>query len=268
MNLIQTLDDELRRLHLNDFEKARYIYLRCCEIFSFDSRWFYTDILGDDELHNEILNKKFDIKNIDSKLVICHTICPDILEKLIRELTDLDCRTIKSGGHSYVTISSPNSVCHGQEWKLDPVLGDMTRVKLDIPTRDFECGIEDYSILLQEIDLDLGYSSLSEEYYERQAEGNSFTDSIENMAYILKHSNAKYHFHDASFLFTKILNGNSYSNNYHVYFDKDYNFHRLIEVPIEYSFFDLSKDDGEYKIKRIRADQYKKLTKTLYSSYE
>ena len=51
MNLIKTLDDELSQMHLTDFEKARYIYLRCCEIFSFDARWYFTDLLDDEKTH-------------------------------------------------------------------------------------------------------------------------------------------------------------------------------------------------------------------------
>lgn len=269
MNLIQTIDDELKQIHLNDFEKALFIYLKCCEIFSFDSRWFYSEALGDYELHDRILNKKFDVENIDSELVICHTICPDILEKLIHELTVLDCRTVNYMGHSNVTID-PSDECYGQSWKLDPVLGDMPRVKLGIHTRGFECGIDNYKTLVEEIECMLGYGKLTEGYYRQQAYSDSYTNSIENMAHILKRSTAKYHFHDASFLFTKVLNGNSYSNDYNIYFDNNYNFHRLIDVssPTEYSFFDLSKENDEYGIKRIRSDEYKKLVKELHCSSE
>lgn len=269
MNLIEQLSKELSTLHLNDFEKALFIYLKCCDIFSFDSRWFYSEALGDYELHDKILNKKFDVENIDSKLVICHTICPDILEKLIHELTTLDCRTVKYMGHSYVNID-PSDACYGQSWRLDSVLGDMPRVKLGIHVRDFECGMDRYDLLVKEIEYDLGYGKLCEDYYRQQASSDTYTDCIENMALILSRSTAKYHFHDASFLFTKVLNGNSYSNDCSIYYDKNYNFHRLIDVssPTEYSFFDFSKENGEYRIKRIRSDEYKKLVKELHCSSE
>ena len=52
MNLIEQLSKELSTLHLNDFEKARYIYLRCCEIFSFDSRYTYASFFDDDKIRD------------------------------------------------------------------------------------------------------------------------------------------------------------------------------------------------------------------------
>ena len=37
MNLLAKLDNELKDKNLTDFEKVRYIYLRTCELFSFDN---------------------------------------------------------------------------------------------------------------------------------------------------------------------------------------------------------------------------------------
>lgn len=257
MNLIQTLDDELRYVKLDDFEKARYIYLRCCEIFSFDARWFYTDVLGDTELHNKILNKTFDLENIDDELVICHSFSRYILKPLLDNLTKLNCRLVNNGSHSFVVMDS-----YGQEWRLDATLGDMARVKLNLPTKGFDCGISEYDILLDEIDLNLGYSNMTKDDYERRTNGNSFTDSIENIGYILSDSKAKYHFTDMTYLYDML--SIAYNDDPYTYFDKDYNFHRLVEVNGEYSFFDLSKVNGEYKMNKITSNEYKRLSKSLY----
>lgn len=256
MNLIGQLDSELRGIKLDDFEKARYIYLRCCEIFSFDARWFYTDLFDDEKLHKKILNKKFNLEDIDSNLVICHSFTKYILKPLIEELTKLDCDLIRNSTHSYAKINY-----YGQDWKLDATMGDLARVKLGLPTKGFTSGLVDYDLELDDIDMNMGYCDKNQEYYERLAIGNSFTDSIENIGRILRDSSARYHYSDAIFLYDML--DSIYSEDTYTYLDKDYNFHRLIDVCDEYSFFDLSKRDGEYSIRKIRYDDYKQLTKSL-----
>lgn len=262
MNLIQTLDDELKQLHLNDFEKARYIYLRCCEIFSFDARWEFTDLFNDFDLHKQIEKRKFNIEDINDYLVICHSFSKYILKPLIDKLTNLECNLISDTNHSFVTIRSNDNTCHGQTWKLDATIGDLALVKLDLPTKGFNCGISQYDIMIDDMDIDLGFCNTLYEDYERKALGYSFTECIENVGIILKNSNAKYHYSDARSLFDMLAS--AYSNNNRTYLDKNYNFHRLVEIFDEFSFFDLTKHNDEYKIKRINYEEYKKLTKSLY----
>jgi hypothetical protein len=258
MNLLETIDDELRYRHLNDFEKARYIYLRCCELFSFDIRWNYSFITHDYKLNEALKNKRFDIENIDTDLVICYSFTPDILKRLINEFTTLDCSVKNELGHVFLNMDY-----NGHTWKLDATdNSDLARVKLNLQTTDFKSAIPDYELILDEIDLNLGYSNLDIDYYKRQVSGNSFTDCIENAGYILRDSKAKYHFADAILVYSLLMS--KYCEGHNTYFDKDYNSHKLMKVTGEYSFFDLCKDDGEYKLKRIEANDYKKLTKTLY----
>lgn len=262
MNLIQTLDDELKQLHLNDFEKARYIYLRCCEIFSFDARWYFTDTLDDKKMYDKILNKKFNLEDIDTNLVICHSFVKHILKPLLDEFTNLDSKIVRGIAHSFITIKSNTHSCYGQEWKLDATLGDLARVKLDLPTKGFDCGISQYDVLIDEIDINLGFGNSTKEDYERRALGYTFTENIENVGSILKDSKARFHFSDATFLFDMLALAYSCDNS--TFFDRNYNFHRLIEVCDEFNFFDLSKSGDEYKIKKIRYDDYSRLTRTLY----
>lgn len=266
MNLIKTLDDELNQMHLTDFEKARYIYLRCCEIFSFDSRWFYTDIRRDEKTHLEILNKKFNLENIDSDLVICHSFSKYILKPLIDYFTSLECEHVNNGGHSFVRIKSKNSSCSYQEWDLDATLGDMKLVKLDLPTKGFRCNVPEYDRLLDEIDLDLGFCSLNGDYYENLSRGNSITDSIENIGRVIRDSKACNHFSDASYLYDLYIL--PYSDDRYVYFDKNYNFHKLVDVCGEYSFYDFSKENGSYQLRKIRPSEYKDLSNSFYKSDE
>jgi len=49
MDLLKIINDELAKLHLTEFEKVRYIYLRTCELFSFDARYNFTGLFEDNE---------------------------------------------------------------------------------------------------------------------------------------------------------------------------------------------------------------------------
>ena len=153
-------------------------------------------------------------------------------------------------------------IYEGQTWDLDGTRGDMARVKLNLSTNDFKGPIRDYDLMLDEIDLNLGYSDLNIGYYTRQVSGNSFTDSVENAGYVIRDSKAKYHFTDVMLLYSLLMS--EYCEKSYICFDKDYNSHKLMEIISEYSFFDLCKEDEEYKLKRITSDEFKKLTKTLY----
>ena len=256
MNLIEMLDDEIKQLGLSDFEKMRYIYLRCCEIFSFDSRWFFTDVFGDVQLRDELEKKKFDVEDIRDNLVICYSFSEYILKPLIDRLTNAKSRLVENGTHTYVTVNYK-----GRNWRLDGTMGDLSRVKLGLPTTDFECGDTIIDLMVRDIDLSLGYSNKTKDEYERMAAGNSFTDCIENISSILSDSKAKFNYSDTTFLYD-MLSG-FYWDDKHTYLDKDYNFHRLIDSYDEYTFFDIYKENHIYKIKKIRYDEYQYIKKSL-----
>ena len=258
MNLLKMLDDELKDKHINDLEKARYIYMRCCEIFHFDSRYWYTDVFDDIELHNEILNKKFDIENIDDEAVICFSYATHILKALIDRLTNLHCSVVPEGSHAYVLLDYK---CN--EWKLDATLGDLSRVKLELPTQGFVCKKTSLTKELDDIDLSLGFNKKTDDYYTNLITGNNFTENIISIGEILSNTKAKYHYDDAWFFFTEVLGGYHYSSDNNTYLNDKYEFHRLIDTIGEYSFFDLSKRDGVCSIKRITRNEYETLAKTL-----
>ena len=46
MDVLNLIDSELRDMHLNDFEKVRYIYLRTCELFYFDMRYHFNEYIS------------------------------------------------------------------------------------------------------------------------------------------------------------------------------------------------------------------------------
>ena len=258
MNLIEQLSKELEILHLNEFEKVIYIYLRCCEIFSFDSRWYYADVYDEEEkLREKLLTRTFNVENIDSKEeVLCKSFSIHILKPLIEYFTNLPCEIGTQGTHVYVVVEYK-----GVKWKLDATLCDLQRVKLEIPTTGFTSGRPRDAMVISEIDSDLGYCQKTMEEYRSLIHGENNTECVKEIAEILENSKAKYHYSDAVYLYDDVLGGRNYSENNKTYLDRYYNFHKLVDVQGEYSYFELAKHGDEFSIKKIRPIEYKVLTK-------
>ena len=261
MNLIKQLSDELSQLHLNDFEKARYIYLRCCEIFSFDSRYWFTDLLDDFKLRNEIISKKLYLGDIEDRLIVCYSFSKYILKPLIDNLTNLNCNIINRGNHTLVLLDYKY-----REWELDATFQDLARVKLGIQTEGFKViGDNNSNISLIEIDSGLGFKTMTLEQF-RQNNSISFdnyTEYLQHVGKILKESKVKNYYSDAVFLVDDVMGAYLYSEDKCTYVDKDYKFHRLFDLTGEYSYFDLCKDDNEYVLKKIRPCEYNDLKSRL-----
>ena len=256
MNLVKMLADELKDKHLNDFEKARYIYLRCCEIFSFDARVYFTDLFDDSQLRNKIVRKRFNIENINEFLVVCHSFNRTILKPLIENLTNLKCDVVKDrSGHSYLIIEYL-----GNEWILDATNKDLARVKLSLPTEGFTSCVEKMDLLIPEIDTSLGFTNKSADDYRSLITGDDAPKMVMSIGRIIKDSKAKYYYSDAAFLFDEVLQGPTFSDNNEKYVGFNYDFHRLIAAPRErgYSYFELSKgeDEKEYSIKKMKRIDY------------
>lgn len=261
MNLVEQLSKELSILHLNDLEKSRYIYLRCCEIFSFDARVYFTDLFDDTQLRNRILRKRFNIENITDERVVCHSFSRYILKPLIENLTNLKCNVVKDReGHSYIILE-----CMNKEWILDATNKDLARVKLSLPTKGFTSCVEKEDLIIPEIDSSLGFTNKSVDDYQCLIIGDDYTEKIRSMGTILKNSNAKYYYSDASFLMEEVLDISNFSTNNETYVDSNYNFRRLINARNVYSFFELSKEQNEkeYSIKKIKRIDYDVLKKYL-----
>ena len=154
MNLLNLLEDEIKDKHLNNFEKVRYIYLRTCELFYFDARYYYVEQFNKN-LYKQIINKKIDITNVDDFLVICHSYSKYVLLKLINELTTANV-SLQSGLHSFVEYKDDS----GSVWNLDATLGDLSRIKVGIKPNGFTCRESwnfNYQDVIDEIDEIIGY---------------------------------------------------------------------------------------------------------------
>ena len=72
MDVLNLIDSELKGMHLNDFEKVRYIYLRTCELFYFDVRYHFKEYISKRKL-SKIINREIDLEDVNDFRVICHT---------------------------------------------------------------------------------------------------------------------------------------------------------------------------------------------------
>ena len=257
MNLLELLHDELKGKHYTEFEKVRYVYLRLCQIFSFDSKWRFAKIFNDVELLEKLQYKNFDIENIEEYLVVCHSFSRSILKPILEELTNLEFMLEESEHTSVKLQYGPN------KWDLDATLGDFARVKAGLKTNGFDC-INKYSDkIVDEIDKELGYIRYDRDYYINQIVGDNSTEKILSIGRMLSKSDCKYHYSDASFyysVFKRICDQFDLA-----YANEDYNIYKLIKVISESTYFKMYRKNDVYEIKQIYEDEYNVLKRTLKS---
>lgn len=140
MDVLETLSKELERkrnfITKEDLlldEKIRFLYLRVCQLFTYDSRYHYISVLGHKgkKLQKEILNKQFDLKNVTDFRGVCSSISSAfaiIVEELLGVKVDL-----QMGDHVWAKFTS----CYGQI-KTDATMGDLTRAKMGVATRGYQ----------------------------------------------------------------------------------------------------------------------------------
>ena len=109
------------------FTQIRYIYIRLCEIFSYNYQYTY-----DETKRLEIYNEKLNIKNIKKFEIVCSTWC--YIAKELMEKIGIDAIISYEGVHVFLIIELfPYKI------KLDSMkLGnDLTRVKIGSQTEGF-----------------------------------------------------------------------------------------------------------------------------------
>ena len=241
MDLVEILSKEVKDKNLTDFEMVRYIYLRCCEIFSFDVRWNYSQFY-DELLIRQIETKQFNVRNIDSTLVVCHSFSSSIIIPLIEEFTN--CKVIlNKGSHSYVELYE-GETC----WRLDATKGDMPRVKLGLMPygMHLEEGIND----LGSIDIKLGYRFNRSQVYTNKVRG-TFTEKMMTIGEILRDSKCKYHLTDALFLYNML--SIEIPQDGKVYMDDNGQLYRHIKFPMfDNQEYMIAKNNDEYQLTKLK----------------
>ena len=254
MNLMEIVSNELKDKHYTDFEKSRIIYLLCCQLFSFDTRWYYCEIFGDYDLEEYIKTRSFDLENIDSRLIVCHTFSKNILKPLLDYFTNLEAYA-HEGGHSYVMLKDEH------EWKLDATLSDLFRVKLNLPTNGFTCRYVDEDKVLADVDNEINYKYKEKKDYYKMLNHDTYMTIIECIGKLLSKTNCKYHYYDARTLFTFL--SATYYEDFQTYTDSDYNFMCLMKVLRLDYYYRIYKENEEYKLGKLDKGSYKELTRTL-----
>lgn len=158
MDVLAKLDEELRlRKDYTLEQKKRYLYLRTCQMFSYDSRYHYCTypFLGKkaEKIKKEILENRINLKEVSNFNVVCKNYSEDVYSVLLKELLDTDSE-IARGGHSYIEFQEGN-----QTIKADATLGDLTRAKMKLQTHGYKPVSRDreYAIKLKNVDKMIHY---------------------------------------------------------------------------------------------------------------
>lgn len=133
MNVLDTISQELQsKGSLTKDEIKRFIYLRTCQLFSYDSRYHYVDFLGTygKQLQQEILNREVDLENVTDFSVCCSSYSK-AYKKIVKELLNEEVQ-IMTGGHSYGIVSSAWG-----DLRVDATMGDLTRAKIGVETTGY-----------------------------------------------------------------------------------------------------------------------------------
>jgi len=156
MNILQILDDELKNTNWSQEQKLRYIYIRSCQIFSYDSKYNFLESKKEKE---HIGNKKIDLENLTDNIVICTSYAREVLPKLINEILGIDCN--ETGNAHRWNISQIGE----RIMLLDATASwDLQRVKMGLTTYGYRPMTKEYNFQkkLKEIDKDIGY--IAEDY--------------------------------------------------------------------------------------------------------
>jgi len=147
MNVLEMLHQELKDKHWTTEEKAYYIYIRSCQLFSYDERYDYCDLFDDEkQLKNKIINRTIDLENVHDFRVICTSHSDEVLSKLLNELIGIDClsegdpnlhRWLKFyDGKRYIEADST-------------AMSDLQRVKMGLKTYGYKPVITDYDFNIE-----------------------------------------------------------------------------------------------------------------------
>jgi len=178
MNVLELLTQELKDKNWTLEEKARYIYIRSCELFSYDERYDYYNLyLNDDMKLYELRNKIIDLENVKDNRIVCTSFSKSVLPVLIEELLGIECKN-RGLGHAFNLFQIGE-----EEIMADATISsDLTRCKMGLNTHGYRKTSKDYMFEtnLKEIDKKINYiKDEYENYYLKQKNDNLFLDFIQ-----------------------------------------------------------------------------------------
>lgn len=128
MNVIKLVEEELKDKDWNIVAKVKYIYNRSCELFTYDSRYYYADY----SFKRELKYKKIDLENVDDNRVVCSSHAREVCLPLL-ELIGMESKVIDEDSHGKLKVK-----LFEEDYIMDAAGNlDFMRVKLKRNTRGF-----------------------------------------------------------------------------------------------------------------------------------
>lgn len=179
MNILDVLNSELKNKNYTIMEKARYLYLRVGELFSYDTRYHF--LKEDDPLKEEIKNLKINLEDVTTRDIVCFTVEREVYSKLLKELLQINAK-VYGRGHVYTSFIP--SLESKRLIKSDlTASSDNARIKMNLNTINYTALTGDYNFKeeLKIIDKNIGY--IKEEYRDsllNQRFSNLYQEFLKN----------------------------------------------------------------------------------------
>lgn len=159
MNIIERVQSDLACNDWDLYTKARYLYLKSCEYFTYDHRYYYSS--DDIVLSRELFSKKINLEKVHDNRVICSTWATQVYIPLL-DLIGVDGKLFGAEtGHQYVKF-----LIDGIEMKADACgNSDLARIKFGNSTSGFHPNTQHYdNEKIMMMDREIGY--LKDEYFK------------------------------------------------------------------------------------------------------
>ncbi len=157
MNILKMMEEELAANSSWSLDQQkRHLYLRSCELFTYDTRYYYAN----ETLKNQIYNRFIDLTDVTDNRVICSSWASEVLAPFCQLIgVEVDIRGYMSN-HQWIVFPFDN-----RYYSADACSGtDLTRVKMKNNTCDFQPHMENYNYeeYLRSIDININY--IEEDY--------------------------------------------------------------------------------------------------------
>ena len=160
MNVLELLNSELKDKDWSLDSKARYIYLRSCELFSYDPRFkFCTFLENSKQVEKQIMHNYIDLENLQDNLVVCTSHTISVLSEMLRTLLNVEVG-IKGNGHLWTIFNDGKRNIESDA----TISSDLSRVKMGLSTRGYNTSTRDYSFLEQLKNIDINIDYIKKDY--------------------------------------------------------------------------------------------------------
>ena len=278
MNLLEMINEEVKDKHFTKEELMRYIYIRTCEIFSFDSRYYYMELFPEVNIE-DIINYVPKITNIKRREIVCKSYSRFILKRLLIDIANIEADSKNGIEHTYVVAKLNN-----EEYELDATMFDLARVKMGLVPTGYnkKTNISDKiknEEYLKEIDKEIGYIETDYKKYNDELKDLNdkilknykikYSDIYRKVADLLeKYPKSTKSYSDVTYLINQLQGGviPIYSTRIKnmIYKNENGNISRIYGVmDNKNEYFLLDKETDNYTFKEIKEEDYKKLSKKL-----